>query len=102
MCFGFIAKSILRSLGFTIAHRFSIGFISGEFPVHSKLGNVDSAPCHVPKVMMKYFKPKTISCIKWSGDSPNPDSTENMWAILKDRLHKIDCTKKNLEKTIEK
>lgn len=52
----------------------------------------DSAPCHVSKVMMKYFKDKTISCLEWPGNSPDLNPMENLWAIVKARLRKMDCT----------
>lgn len=54
----------------------------------------DSAPCHVSKKMMKYFKDKKISCLQWPGNSPDLNPIENLWAIVKARLRKIDCTTK--------
>lgn len=54
----------------------------------------DSAPCHVSKIMMKYFKDKKISCLEWPGNSLDLNPIENLQAIVKARLRKIDCTTK--------
>lgn len=54
----------------------------------------DSAPCHVSKTMVKYFKDKNISRLEWPGNSPDLNPIESLWAIVKARLRKIDCTTK--------
>ncbi|CAK9833147.1 Transposable element Tcb1 transposase [Anthophora retusa] len=52
----------------------------------------DSAPCHVSKTMVKYFKDKKITILDWPGNSPDLNPIENLWAICKVRLQKMDCT----------
>lgn len=54
----------------------------------------DSAPCHKSKEMMKYFQDKEITVLDWPGNSPDLNPIENLWAICKARLRKIDCTTK--------
>lgn len=43
---------------------------------------------------MKYFKDKKISCLEWPVNSPDLNLIENLWAFVKPRLRKIDCTTK--------
>lgn len=54
----------------------------------------DSAPCHKSKEMMAFFKNKKINVLDWPGNSPDLNPIENLWAICKARLRKIDCTTK--------
>lgn len=54
----------------------------------------DSAYRHVSKFMKKYFKCKNISGLDLSGNSPNLNPIENLSAIVKVTLCKIDCTTK--------
>lgn len=54
----------------------------------------DSAPCHVSKKMVKYFKDKGVTLLEWPGNSPDVNPIENLWAICKARLQKMDCTTK--------
>lgn len=54
----------------------------------------DSAPCHVSKKMLKYFKDKKVTLLDWPGNSPDLNPIENLWAICKARLLKMDCTTK--------
>ena len=54
----------------------------------------DSAPCHVSKTRMKYFRDNNITFLDWPGNSPVLNPNENLWAICKDRLQKMDCTTK--------
>lgn len=46
------------------------------------------------KVMIKYFKDKKIPCLEWRGNSPDFNSIENLWAIVKARLRKTGFTTK--------
>ncbi|CAG9832697.1 unnamed protein product [Diabrotica balteata] len=54
----------------------------------------DSAPCHKSNEMMAFFKDKKINVLDLPGNSPDLNHFENLWAICKARLRKIDCTTK--------
>ncbi|CAG9826507.1 unnamed protein product [Diabrotica balteata] len=54
----------------------------------------DSAPCYKSKEIMAFFKNKMINVLDWPGNSPDLNPIENVWAICKARLRKIDCTTK--------
>ena len=56
----------------------------------------DLAPCHsLRKVKVIFRKYK----LKWPGNSPGLNSTENLRAITKSRLQNLDCT--SMKKLIE-
>lgn len=55
----------------------------------------NSTPCHVAKVMTNYSKEKSVSYLEWLENSPDLNPIQNMWANVKARFRKIDCTKQN-------
>lgn len=48
----------------------------------------DGAPCHTSKLCMEFLKNKRINVLDWPGNSPDCNPIENIWAILKEKVHK--------------
>ncbi len=52
----------------------------------------DLAPCHTSKAVKKYFADNSITTLDWPGNSPDVNPIENLWAIMKAKLRKMDCS----------
>lgn len=52
----------------------------------------DLAPCHTSKAVKKYFSEHSITVLDWPGNSPDVNPIENLWAIMKAKLRKLDCS----------
>ena len=54
------------------------------------------APCHISKKMQTFFAQTSITLLDWPGNSPDLSSIENLWATIKRKLSKYDCSTKIL------
>lgn len=65
-----------------------------QFPDGTGVFQQDLAPCHTSKLVQRFFKKERITCLQWPGNSPDINPIENLWAICKARLRKLDCSTK--------
>jgi hypothetical protein len=49
----------------------------------------EGAHCHTSKKLMALLKEKKVSVMDWLGNSPDLNPTENLWAIMKARLKRV-------------
>jgi transposase len=53
----------------------------------------DGAPCHKAKIVTKWFADRPhITLIKWPGNSPDLNPTENAWSWMKHQLASSTCS----------
>lgn len=77
-----------------IIRQHAIPELRKRFPAKSGIFQQDMAPCHVSKLVKKFFKSKKITLLEWAGNSPDLNPIENLWAIIKQQLRTKDCSTK--------
>ena len=54
----------------------------------------DLSPCHTLKKMQTFFAQTGITLLDWPGNSPDLSPIKNLWAIIKRKLSKYNCSTK--------
>ena len=66
--------------------------IRWAFPDGGGVFQQDLAPCHSSKKVKTIFRKYKSNVLEWLGNSPDFNPIENLWAITKLRLQKLNCT----------
>lgn len=69
-----------------------------DFPDGDGIFQQDLALCHTSHKMRTFFEDSGIEVLDWPGNSPDINPIENLWATIKQRLLKEDCS--TMEKLI--
>lgn len=64
------------------------------FPNGSGIYQQDNAPCHKSKLSMACFRRHGIRLLDWPAQSPDLNPIENMWAIMKQHMNKLNMRNK--------
>ena len=62
------------------------------FPDGGGIFQHDLTPCHSSKKVKTVFRKHKLSVLEWPGTSSDLNPIENLWAITKFSLQKVDCT----------
>ena len=77
-----------------ILRRRVIPEMTKSFPESDGIFQQDKAPCHTSKAVKKFAEENRLKILDWPGNSPDINPIENLWAIIKKRLRRKDCTTK--------
>ena len=69
------------------------------FPDGEGIFQQDLAPCHSFRKVKTVFQKYKLNVLEWPGNSPDLNPIENLQAITKSQLQKLDCT--TMSKIIE-
>ena len=84
-----------------ILANYSLPILSDSDSRAGRVFEQDLAPYHTSKKMQTFFAKTGINLLDWPGNSPDLNPIKNLWAIIKRKLSKYDCsTKTSLIETI--
>ena len=64
------------------------------YPERNIIYQQDNAPCHKARVVNEFFAKNHIALLQWPAYSPDLNCIENLWAMLKRKLHATDISSK--------
>jgi transposase len=74
-----------------------------QFPNSNGVFQWDLVPCHNSKLAKSVFTQQHLKVLEWPGNSPDLNPIENLWAIIKACISKMDCrTKTKLTESVMK
>ena len=68
--------------------------LAEELNIENTIFQQDLAPFHASKKVKNFMVQNGIQCLDWPGNSSDLNPIENLWAIVKNRMRKMDCTTK--------
>ena len=63
-----------------------------DFPDGGGIFQQDLASCHTSQKMCTFFEESGLTILDWPGNSPDINPIENLWAIIKSRIEKDNCS----------
>jgi len=61
----------------------------------------DNPPIHKAKTVMHWLEQSGVTCLDWPPYSPDLNTIENIWVILKDRINKMHPQLEDMGRTQE-
>ena len=66
--------------------------MTSDFPDGDGIFQQDHTLYHTSRKMRTFFEESGLEILGWPGNSPDINPIENLWAIIKQRLLKEDCS----------
>ena len=63
-----------------------------DFPYGDSIFQQDQAQCHTSRKIRTFFEESGLAVLEWPGNFPDINPIKNLWAIIKHRLQKEDCS----------